>query len=406
MYFEKGIERYSHSFMFRWLNANSDVMSSGIEIFHDESSVLESILYIRKNGANYLKSLSISDVRKLLYEFISENFHIIASKVFGVRSNYSFDNLLTEETKCLFADALSESVLFKEPRELVLFPLSILSVEDTFVSDDFFISSPEKLFQQLSFSGLRKDDLRAKVFPPFSNWSVDKQPVISWLGIYASSTEVAKRKRETILGAIALLPHPKERYLFSGRKLVHGYCTLSTLIHEIPDSPSHTPALSENIIITKRDHSWLNELATKMKSETKIDKRFMRALEYQYSAWMQNSSRRFPTLFAALDAIFGDPNRATKAIIEAVQPIMIEVYDYDRLRLLMDLRNSVVHGGAPNVYESSKYQKYYETYFDDPTRNAELIVARCLQITIFDDSFQERPHTYADLFKEKTGNDI
>jgi hypothetical protein len=65
-----------------------------------------------------------------------------------------------------------------------------------------------------------------------------------------------------------------------------------------------------------------------------------------------------------------------------------------------------VHGGAPNVYESSSYEKYYETYEDDPTRDLELIVARCLQAVIFGDCFAERPHTYAELIKQHTGMEV
>lgn len=38
----------------------------------------------------------------------------------------------------------------------------------------------------------------------------------------------------------------------------------------------------------------------------------------------------------------------------------------EKLRLLMRLRGTVVHGAAPNVHESTHYQQYYSTYLSDP----------------------------------------
>ncbi len=147
-------------------------------------------------------------------------------------------------------------------------------------------------------------------------------------------------------------------------------------------------------------------LAQKIVSPIKVDKRQMRALEYFYRAWVPDPTRRFPTLFGALDAIYGDAGRATLSVIDAVGPVMGPVYDYERLKRLLGLRASVIHGGAPNVYESSDYHRYYERYEEDATRDLEVIVARCLQAVIFGSAMQERPHTHAALMKPHTGRDI
>lgn len=81
-------------------------------------------------------------------------------------------------------------------------------------------------------------------------------------------------------------------------------------------------------------------------------------------------------------------------------------YDIPRLKLLLSLRASVIHGGAPNVYESGSYQRYYENYYTDATRDLELIVARCLRVEVFEGSLLERQHTHADLLFRETGRRI
>jgi len=116
--------------------------------------------------------------------------------------------------------------------------------------------------------------------------------------------------------------------------------------------------------------------------------------------------KRFPTLFAAIDAIFGDASQATQAVRDAVGPVMGDEYTSERIRLILKLRASVIHGGAPNVYESSKYEEYYRTYETDPVRDFELIVARCLQQVVFPGAMTERPHNHAELIRQHTGRAV
>ena len=67
---------------------------------------------------------------------------------------------------------------------------------------------------------------------------------------------------------------------------------------------------------------------------------------------------------------------------------------------------TAVHGGAPDVYESSKYQTYYRTYGKDAVKDMELIVARCLQQVIFPGKMTERPHNHAEAILRETGRTI
>jgi hypothetical protein len=157
--------------------------------------------------------------------------------------------------------------------------------------------------------------------------------------------------------------------------------------------------MSEDIVIDGNDHPWLTIMASKLTSIEKTVRRQLRALEYFYRAWPLDPTERFPWLFMSLDAIFGDSSQATQAVINAIGQKPDPEFTYDRLRLLLGLRASVIHGGAPDVYESDKYHRYYETYGDDPIFDIELITARCLRSGLFDGAFIEHPDPNADLIR-------
>jgi hypothetical protein len=385
---------------------------AGFEVNYDNRGLLLAALFMRRNAAPHLRSLSISDVEKALTSFISDNFWIIGEEAWnscflgpGEASDAPYASFVSETTKTHLAEALFTSDLFTEPSHLFVFPLVVVRVDQEFECPTFLLLKPEGLRPDRLPPGYIAADLQVESFPPFKRWDGIRYSPASWLGVRAGTSEVAKRNRAAILGAVALLPHRLERYLFTGRKLFGGLCTFSGSLSMTSSEP-HTPALSEDVVIGSEDHAWLSILAKKIESPVKIDKRQMRALEYFYRAWVPDPTRRFPTLFGALDAIYGDAGRATQSVIDAVGPVMGTAYDYQRLKLLLGLRASVIHGGAPNVYESSDYHHYYERYEEDAIRDLEVIVARCLQAVIFGSAMQERPHTYAALIRQHTGRDV
>jgi hypothetical protein len=412
MFCQRHPDRRQHSFMYNKPGQHPFVGGAGFEVNYDNRGLLRAALFLRRNAAPHLRSLSVSSVEQALTKFISENFWIIGSEAWdgcllgpGQRNDAPFESFLSEATKARLAEAIVASDLFAEPSHLFAFPLVVVRIEHEFECPTFFLVKPDGLTLERLPPGYVAADLQVESFPPFRRWDGTRNSPGSWLGIWAGTLEVAKRNRAAILGALALLPHRFERYLFTGRKLFGGLCTFDGSLTMTSSDP-HTPALSEDIVIGTSDQPWLTILAEKIASPAKFDKRHMRALEYFYRAWVPDPTRRFPTLFGALDAIYGDAGRATQSVIEAVGPMMGPAYDYDRLKLLLGLRASVIHGGAPNVYESSNYHQYYERYEEDATRDLEVIVASCLRAVIFGSDMQERPHTHAALIKQHTGRDV
>lgn len=412
MFCQRTPDRRQHSFMYNKPGGHPLAGGAGFEVNYDDRGLLKAALFMRRNAAPHLGSLSVGDVEKVLTDFICDNFWIIDNDAWegcllgvGQARDAPFSDFVSVGTKERLAEAIAVADIFVEPRQLVTFPLVTVRVEEEFECPTFFFVRPDGLKLSRLPPGYIDADLQSDSFPPFGRWDGIRRSPSSWLGVWAGTAEVAKRHRAAIVGALALLPHRLERYLFSGRTLFGGLCTFAGSLSMTTGDP-HTPPLSEDIVIGKADHGWLTILADKLVSPAKVDKRQMRALEYFFRAWVPDPTRRFPTLFGALDAIYGDAGKATQSVIEAVGPVMGSAYDYDRLKLLLGLRASVIHGGAPNVYESSDYHKYYERHEEDATRDLELIVARCLQTVIFGTAMQARPYTHAALIKQHTGRDI
>jgi hypothetical protein len=133
-------------------------------------------------------------------------------------------------------------------------------------------------------------------------------------------------------------------------------------------------------------------MAQKLSESDAKTRKQLRALEYYYRAWPLDAIERFPWLIMALDAVFGDASQATQAVVEALGSLPGNEFGYDRLKLLLKLRGSVIHGGAPDVHESQNYQRNYEEYDNDPIFDLELITAR-------DGKLLEHPHPRAHLIE-------
>jgi len=381
---------------------STDTFGHTVTLYYERSDFLKAKLFVRKYCSPHLRSISVAEVGSAIQKFVQSTYSILYRETNASPQAALFD-AVSAETVGAFANALAQSPLIVEPTQVSLFPISILNVVAPYVSDTFFISNSASLNAFATQYNLNAEMIDPAVFPPFHNWRGTQEPADTFLGVQAASPEIALRVRAAVLGALALLPHYMERYLFTGRHIISGVASVANLERSASYGMKHTPALAEQLTITSDDHEWLDALTHKLSSEANSDKRQLRALEYYYRAWIPDSARRFPILFGALDAIYGDAGQATQSIIDAIGPVMGSAYTYERLKLLLSVRASVVHGGAPNVYESSKYHDYYEQYSEDVTNDLELIVARCLQTFIFNGTMKERPHTHAALILQHTG---
>ena len=399
MYRTRGEDGLETRFMFGQPGAPSWDKRIGTNLFFRRQKLIHASLYARKHGPAYLKAMSIADIRGLLTKFITENYGYLAGETVFKNFDCSYAEYLTPQTKTQFVEKFVASGIFKTRDILTLYPLVPVTVEDDFDSEPFFLVKPISL----NSARIRQDAENWIVpdeYPPVVDPKMKKEKPSSWLGIRSPIVQASNKMKAAILGAVALVPHPNYRHQFSMRHNFGGYCTLedrSWSVHY--GEGAHMPAMSNDIIIRTPDHAWLAILAPKLLAPEKEVQRQVRALEYFYRAWPLDAPERFPWLFMALDAIFGDAGQATQAVVDAIGQHGDTSFDYKRLRLLLSLRASVIHGGAPDVYDSDSYYRYYEIYGDDPIRDLELIAARCLRAKIFGTALVEHPDPHADLIR-------
>lgn len=392
-------EGVSHSFMFGRPGSNLHDRRLGTAIFYPRREMIRVAQYVRENGPAYLKYLDLGDVRGLLTEFIADNFYILAGECWPARFQGTYAGNVSEAVVLAWADALAASPIFSPKTVTTLFPLMPIQVSASFDTDSFFLCAPSELPKY--FGGEEaKSWLLPTVFPPFKEANRLTQTPSAWLGVRAPTTEVAKKIKAAVLGAMALTPEPRHRHTFSGRKMFGGWCIVDgRSLTEGGGSP-HTPPMMTDIQLGSEDHAWLGELARMLASPTRADRRKLFALEYFYRAWPLGKAARFPIFCMALDGVFGDANQATQAVVTGVRETLGEGLEAARLRDLMSLRASVIHGGAPDVYDFSKYARYYKDYEADPVFDLELVVGECLRARIFGDRMGPYKDPHAEMIAD------
>lgn len=357
----------------------------GTELYVDRKAYIKAILFIRENGAPYLRAISISDLWSMVTSFVTENFWYIGRSSFLSVLDGSYLHRVTPEDKAALAAALAASPLFHPTAELTIYPLVPIRVLNGFECERFFLISAQNLNHAHLPPRAEGSNLEPTSFPPFAAWDgVRQRPVAAWLGVRSPLPIVSDKMAAAILGAVALTPRPSQRFMFSGRKMFGGKCTVGEGVTVRGFGEPHTPPLMNDIKVASSDHAWLGKLAMLLDLEDKSSKSRVRALEYFYRAWFLNPRERFPALCMSLDSLVGADHGHTSAAVNFVKDLIGGHIDDQRLRLLMRVRGAVIHGAAPDVYDSENYAQYYVDYGTDPIHDLELVVAKCLRETIFE----------------------
>ncbi|MBV9484349.1 MAG: hypothetical protein JO249_26885 [Acidobacteria bacterium] len=376
-------------FLFGHIGASLFERSFGIEIFHDPKGLTEATLFVRQHGPAHLRQMEVRARQSLLQNFIMDHFWPIGERVMFQDVHGNLADVIPWQVKNVLAGYLVASPIFTPETGLTLYPLVPIVVEEDFDGPEFSFLKPASLTH--AWLGIHPSNPLSP--DHFSCVSPDRnrELVAAWLGVRAPTFEMAEKRKAAILGALALVLPRHERKMFSGRHNYGGRCTFARSgVTESFGAPA-VPPLMHNATIEACDQPWLKLLGEKLSSSDNSNVKHCRALEYFYRAWPLKPNESFAHIFMAMDSILGDPGRATQAIIEAATKHGFETYPYERLRLLMSLRASVIHGGAPDVHDAGKYQKYYADYGADPIVDVEIIAAQCLRAVIFEGLLQERP---------------
>lgn len=369
-------------------------------VFVRERQYIEALIFLRRNGARHLRDISISSLWSIVTSFVTEYYYYISNGRLKLESGVSLAQQTSPEGIAALSEALLRSSLFSPVNEVTLYPLVTVKVKNGFQSRHFALVGSDGLAASLEGFGTRHSSLIPTQFPPFAHFQKPGVPTGSWLCISSPDSLIARKIACATLGALALTPIRRERYLQTGRSVHGGYCTVANGVASYTAGTTPmTPRISSDIILTLKDYAWLEILSTLFDREEHAQRSHVRALEYFHRAWFEESRERFPTLCMALDSLVGAQTGHTKAAVDFVVSTLGEPVDHDRLRMLLKLRGAVVHGAAPDVYESQFYDAYYAQYLMDPICDLELVVARCLRQEIFQGKLQTHPDPHAEIIK-------
>jgi hypothetical protein len=300
-------------------------------LFFRRRELIRAALYVRKHGPAYLKAMSIESIRGLLTNFIIENYGYLASETMFQSFECSYAEYVSARVKASVVEQFAASSIFTGQDILTVYPLVPIIVEVDFDSEPFFLIGPSSLNSERVGPNAESWIVPNEYPPIIESKMTKKEKPSSWLGIRSPIIQASNKMKAAILGAVALTPHPNYRHQFSLRHNFGGYCTLKDGGWNLRygESP-HTPAMSADIIIKASDHTWLEILAPKLLDPKKEVRKQVRALEYFYRAWPLDAPERFPWLFMALDALFGDASQATQAVIDAIGQHGDVTFDYKR----------------------------------------------------------------------------
>jgi hypothetical protein len=397
--YQRGVYGITSSFMYGRPGAPQWQQNLGATVSFRYADLVRAALYLRQNGPTYLRYLAMDDIESMLVKFVSDNYWHISDAAFGHQFDDDYSAHVSVEAKMAFADAIGMSELFQASSELTLFPLVPVRVEADFDSDSFFLIRATSLDQARLPPGFESENIVPGQFPPLRGWEWKKQTPAAWLGVRSPAIQASRKMKSAILGALALTQSAQYRYRFSLREVFGGRCTLGRGA-ATSFSASHTPPMAHDIVVTEHDHAWLSVVSGKLGNREKATRRELRALEYLYRAWPMSPPERFPILCMALDAMFGDVAHAAQAVIDKVRDVLGDHVSDERLRLLLDIRAAVIHGGAPDLYDSRKYARYYSRYEVDPIRDMELVVGESVRARAFNGKLIEHAAPDAELLAQ------
>ncbi|WP_422648150.1 hypothetical protein [Cupriavidus sp. H18C1] len=119
------------------------------DIFIRRKDYIRALLFIRQNGASYLRAISIAKLWSLVTSFITENFWYISQGEFPLRHDLSYAKQVSTEGKIALAGVLKISAMFEPRSELNVYPLLPVRVAENFQGKHFFLlNAPDLLLSQ------------------------------------------------------------------------------------------------------------------------------------------------------------------------------------------------------------------------------------------------------------------
>lgn len=348
----------------------------------DDQPFYDFALEVADQVPHFLDRYTVDEAAATFIDVIRHNLHDFNMDPFFLPS-WRHTNLM----ECASPAALGRVTnalltLVSEPeRGLFLFSVRLLRpVSD--VVDHSFVWLTHSASTQLTESLVQIDypGLTFGMLPPLVENGINIGAEDSLLGAVANGWQAAGAILRRVAGVLCLsLP-----YGDSTRKSMAAPSTATVGLFSDgrvdirfpgPFVPSLIGTKALPVAITDQIISGLRPRATPER-----DNRYRVALEFLALGWVITGTLSFMNFFIAIDALFGEPFKSGKLIKERVKERLagLDWVPGDRISLLIDIRNELLHGSCSNVTASTHYLSYRRRFQDHPLKDVFRIIRECL----------------------------
>ncbi|WP_395600895.1 hypothetical protein [Pseudomonas sp. B19125] len=197
----------------------------------------------------------------------------------------------------------------------------------------------------------------------------------SWLGCFATHDTYGEAKLRRMAGALFLGLELKNSLMISGAKQPKGLFSVKQGRYGFKTISSPLPHLIAPVTVTNEVAEFVRNVLRAATGDTRLSV----ALECCGAAWKQSERDRFMQLCVAFDALFGVNGRVTQSIKEGVRKNAENVAEAeDRCRLLLRMRNDLLHGESFALAQCADYLEYNERFGVLPSTDQISLLRACV----------------------------
>jgi hypothetical protein len=365
-------------------------MSWGLPIYLDTSRLSKAAILLRSLNAKTFGSIPFGQT----LSYIDGLFCSHISKFLNARAPHNVDvhylELIVGDKLSDFNKFAVDQILKGPAVKTNSFPLCQIRVDDSYHGTEFYL--------------VGDGDLDIGKLEDIANVS-SRMKISAWIGCSAPFDELTHKIKRVALGAIALRLSHVNRTQKTIAIAPTGFLNHNDLSWS--SSIEHVPPIGDEIVIGTAEHWWLAKIDEILGSAEKVTRRLRKALEYHYFGWFRSDNERVPFNFMSLDAIFGQGNEPSGVKLKrGILNTLDMNLDETRLDDIFLIRNQFIHGGCPDIFDSSLYESYLKKYNCDPTIDIDYLTASCLRKSTFGTQFEMQPITQEKILNQLRSSGI
>ncbi|WP_349363830.1 MAG: hypothetical protein ABL307_00070 [Roseitalea porphyridii] len=378
-YFEPGPTR---------ANRNSDRILPGFRgapmqfdfpIFVDLPSIIVAGVMLRKMMPNEFGSIPLEKATDFILSSVNTNIASFFEQRPPVEITDNYLNAIEKSERAKFHLFFQNTLTTGLPKQTFAFPLSRISVVSNYTGINFYILGGDDIEGTNPQSSLERFK---------ANRSIN-----GWIGCTSTFPENAQKIKRIVLGAMSLRLPYIERTRKTLSEPANGFVTHNPLGWS--SSREHMPPIGYDISITEDDRWWLEKIDRLTQAAGKPSRHLRKALEYFYLGWFLEANERVAFNFMTLYAVFDQgTHKMAEELKRVISTDLEHAFDDVRLKDILNLRNQFLHGGSPDIYDSSLYDCYIRIYKCDPIVDIEYLTASCLRRLVFGANFKMQTNPY------------